>query len=300
MTPFILTLVQTLFVLVAAPLVVGFIRWVKARLQGRHGASPWLMYYSYLTLLKKEHVLSPSRSWVFRLVPMVVCGLTLLFAIVLPLVFVEHRLVSIDFVVFAGLVTLSAVFLVFGGLESASAFGGMGSSREMTLAALVEPAVIVSFAGLSVVAGSANMDVMFSQTSIFSSPGLLVTAFALFLILLAENARYPVDNPATHLELTMVHEAMVLEYSGPSLALLEYASAVKLTVFLLLISQLLLPVFDWPLVSLLAAAGSLVVGSCLIAVIESTMAKMRFYRMQEYMTFTFFLALGGLILTLIV
>lgn len=300
MIPLLLTFLQVLIVLACAPFVVGLIRWFKARLQGRHGAAPWLVYYALAVLFKKENIISSSRSWVFRAVPFVVCGLAIFLVATLPLLFSSGRMVSIDFILFAGILALGSVFLVLGGLDSASAFGGMGSSREMTLAALVEPAVITVFASFAVVAGTGQLDGMVTQSSLVSSPGLILSAVALVLIALAENARYPVDNPATHLELTMVHEAMILEYSGVYLALLEYASYLKLTVFLLLIGQLVLPVFANPLLAVLSSLGVLVVGTFSVALLESSMAKMRFYRMQEFMTSAYVLALGGLILTLLI
>lgn len=300
-------IVQVLLILLIAPFVTGLVRWFKARFQGRQGASPLLVYYALLTTLKKEQVISASRSWMFRLVPFMVLGMAVFLAVSLPLVFSDSGLSQIDLFVLAGVLTLSSVFLVFGGLDAATAFGGMGASREMTLAALVEPAVLTTFAGFATVAGSASVQDMFGQgITALSHPALLLSFAALALITLAENARYPVDNPATHLELTMVHEAMVLEYSGPYLAMLEYASSLKLTTFLLIMGNLVWvkPVTGWDLTTIgiagLGVLASVIVGSFVLALLESSIAKMRFFRMQEYMSIAFFLALSGLILTLVV
>ena len=300
-------LIQVVLVLLIAPLVTGLVRWFKARLQGRQGASPFLVYYALLTTLKKEHVISASRSWMFRLVPFMVLGVAVFLALSLPLLFSDSGISQVDLFVLAGVLALSSVFLVFGGLDAATAFGGMGASREMTLAALIEPAVLTTFAAFATVAGSASVQDLFGQgMTAISHPALLLSFAALILITLAENARYPVDNPATHLELTMVHEAMILEYSGPYLAMLEYASSIKLTVFLLILGNLVWVkpdlAFDPTTVGLVGAGvvATVIVGSFALALMESSTAKMRFFRMQEYMSIAFFLALSGLILTLVV
>ncbi|MEY4744059.1 MAG: hypothetical protein RL272_4 [Candidatus Parcubacteria bacterium] len=309
MTPVLLTAAQVAVVLALAPFATGLVRWCKARLQGRKGASPLLQYVSYASLLKKEMVISPTTSWVFRLAPYSVLASALFVASSLPLVTVDGFLAAHgNFIVIAGMLAIGSVFLVLGGLDPGSAFGGMGSSREMTLAALVEPSIIAVFAAFAVASRSSSVSGMLAVAGkgILVHPGLLMSLIAFIFVLLAENARYPVDNPATHLELTMVHEAMVLEYSGPYLALLEYASSLKLTAFSLLLANL---VFPMPLAAAGAGAGTFlaaavfaVIKLCaamgLLALLETSLAKMRFYRMQEYMAITFLAAFGGLILVL--
>lgn len=283
-------IIQWIVVLALAPFVTGLVRWFKARLQGRHGAAPWLVYVALLTTLKKENVISESRSWVFRCVPFVVLGTAFFLSLALPLLFPNGGLPQVDLFVLAGVLALGSVFLVLGGLDAATAFGGMGASREMTLAALIEPTVLVTFAAFASVAGSSSLqDVFGNGITAISHPALLLSFAALVLVTLAENARYPVDNPATHLELTMVHEAMVLEYSGPYLAMLEYASSIKLTVFLLILGNLVGA----------SALMTVVVGAFALAFLESSIAKMRFFRMQEFMSIAFFFALAGLILIFI-
>ncbi len=309
MNSWMLTLLQCLFVLLIAPLSIGLVRLFKARLQGRHGASPFLPYTTLATLLKKQMVISTSTSWVFRAVPFVVLGTNLFLVFVLPLVTQDgFGSAYSNFFVVAGVLAISALFLVLGGLDSASAFGGMGASREMTLASLLEPVVVTTFAAFAIASGSSLLShsLTVGGFGLLANPALIFSVIALILIIAAENARYPVDNPATHLELTMVHEAMVLEYSGPYLALLEYASALKLTVLSLFVSNIIFPAtIILPgasvvaiLLALAFALVKLIVCMMLLALLESTIAKMRFYRMQEFMTSAFFLALGGLILTL--
>lgn len=310
MNPIALTILQTGVLLLVAPLASGLVRMFKARLQGRKGPNPFFPYIALAVLLRKQMVISRSTSWVFRAAPFCVLGSAVFLALTLPLAVQKGALAPYgDFMVIAGVLALGAVFLVLGGLDAASAFGGMGASREMTLASLVEPSMIMVFAALAAVSGSSGVDDMLASgaVSLSSAPYLALTFAAFLLILLAENARYPVDNPATHLELTMVHEAMILEYSGPYLAMMEYASALKLTVFSLLLVNFLAPAGTLVSASTLPAfigaalfgtVVKVVVAMFLLALLESAIAKMRFYRMQEYMGGAFLLSLAGMILAL--
>jgi formate hydrogenlyase subunit 4 len=310
LSPLLLTIIQIFLVALLAPLSAGVVKKIKARLQGRHGASVFLPYFTLLTLLRKELVISKSTSWVFRLVPFAALTLAIFPVAVLPLVVQGGALNGLsNFLIFSGVLALGSVFLVLGGLDSASAFGGMGSSRELTIAALVEPAVILVFAAFAVVAGTTQIDglVALGAAAFFNHPFLILSAVALVLIALAENARYPVDNPATHLELTMVHEAMLLEYSGPYLAFLEYASMLKMTLFSLLLANFFFPstlltTHSLPLEIILSLGFTIlkIFGAMfLLAFLESTIAKMRFYRLHEYFIAAFCFALGGFILALI-
>lgn len=309
MSLIIATLIQILFILLIAPLAAGLVRFFKARLQGRKGASPFLPYITFLTLLKKEMVISDVTSWVFRVVPYVVLGAAVALAGVLPLLFVGASLASMsDFMIVAGILVISSIFLVLGGMDTGSAFGGMGSSREITIAALLEPVVILIFATLNFVTNSATIDGMLKSQISLSEPYLLLTVVALILVALAENARYPVDNPATHLELTMVHEAMILEYSGKYLSLLEYAAAIKLTVFSMLIANFLFPAklidsLNWGvsplLIGLILGVVKIILAMLGLALIESMVVKMRFYRMSEYFSVSFVVAFLALLIALL-
>lgn len=309
MSPIIATLIQIFFILLIAPLAAGLVRFVKARLQGRKGASPFLPYVTLLTLLRKEMVISNTASWIFRVVPFVVLGSSIALAVTLPLIFKGASMARLsDFLIVAGILVVGSIFLVLGGLDTGSAFGGMGSSREITIAALLEPVVILIFSTLSFITNSSTIDgIMGSQIS-FSEPYLLLSIVALILVALAENARYPVDNPATHLELTMVHEAMILEYSGKYLAILEYASAIKLTVFSVLIANFLFPATlidasSWGIGALTVALflGIIKIGAVMVglAFIESMIVKMRFYRMSEYFSIAFVVAFLAMIVALL-
>lgn len=309
MMTWIVSIVQTLMILALAPLAIGLIRKFKARFQNRRGASVWLPYYLLLSLMKKKMTITEHSSWVFRGVPFVVLGVALLLAMFIPTLAVGGALGQYGNLIFiSSLLMISAVALVLGGMDVASAFGGMGSSREMTLAALAEPAIIVVFAALGIVSGGWTADSAVSGLSAYSWPlthPFLILVFAAFaFILLIEAARYPVDNPSTHLELTMVHEAMILEYSGPYLAMLEYASAVKFAVLAVFLANLIFPslVFGagiglvW---GVLAFAAKFVAVCFGIAFIESVIAKMRFYRMNEFVASAFFLGFIGLILSIV-
>lgn len=309
MNPALLTTVQVVVVVTFAPLATGVVRRVKAFLQGRHGPPVLLPYWTLLTLMRKEMVLSTSTSWVFRAAPYVVLATALLSAAVLPLVARGGIAAPLShMVVVAGIWMLGAVFLVLAGLDSASAFGGMGSSREMTISAFLEPALIVTLASFALASGSSTVDGMLAigGRGLLSRPWVLPALVSLGLIALGENARYPVDNPATHLELTMVHEAMVLEYSGPYLALMELASMVKLAVFALLLVNIVLPAglltTATGIVALAAAplvtAVKLGAAMVLLALVESSMAKLRFYGLPEYFFGSLFLGLTSLALGL--
>jgi formate hydrogenlyase subunit 4/hydrogenase-4 membrane subunit HyfE len=289
---------------------MGLVRFCKARLQGRRGASPFLPYTTFATLFRKEMVISTATSWIFKLVPFVVLTSSVIILFILPLLFRGASLAPLsDFLIVGAVLVIGSIFLVLGGIDPGSAFGGMGSSREITIASLVEPVMIMIFATLSVVTGAFTIDGMMGHDLLLAHPYLIFSVIALVLVALAENARYPVDNPATHLELTMVHEAMILEYSGPYLAMLEYASAIKLTVFSLLIANVIFPgsLIDVGAgfgtlnfaVGLLLGIGKVVISMILLALLESTIVKMRFYRMQEYLSLAFLAALSGLVITLL-
>ena len=309
---YILIILQWFLVLALAPLTLGLVRAIKARYQNRVGAPITLPYWTFLSLMRKEMTITRYSSWVFRAVPFVVLGSAACLALLVPTVaygILPHAASNIFLI--GAIAALGSVFLVFGGMDTASTFGNMGSSREMTLASLVEPAFYLVLSTLGLVAGVWSLDgvVGYFATSEWTSvvPISSITLLALLSVILAENARYPVDNPATHLELTMVHEAMILEYSGPYLAMLEYASTIKLTVMLVLLMDLVLP-FGLLSTSMTLAALpiaivtlllKIVFGAFIIATIESTIVKMRFYRMQEYMSLAAIAALVGYILVLI-
>ncbi|MGE5359621.1 MAG: respiratory chain complex I subunit 1 family protein [Bacteroidales bacterium] len=303
MTSYVLDLAQCVLALVTAPALVGLIRLIKARLQGRRGAPIWQPYFEIRKLFAKEVIVSPNASWIFRVAPYVLFVTTLAVTLVIPLVAVPLPFeAGADLLVVVYLLLVGTFFLALAGLDPGSPFGGMGSSREMTVAALAEPTIAVAIFALASGAGSTNLGQIASR--ILESPAAVLTpghalAFAsLFIVMLAETSRLPVDNPATHLELTMIHEAMVLEYSGRHLALVEWASALKLLVFFSLLANLFAP---WGLATTMTAGAialavvvlftKLAVLAVVVAVLETRVAKLRLFRVPELLSASFVLAL---------
>lgn len=303
-----LVVAQTIVLLAVAPFVVGLIRKVKARLQLRRGASVLQPYADLAKLFRKQPVISTTTSWIFTATPYIVFSSTLLAGLLVP---VFTSTIPLNFagniIALVYLLALGTFFLILAGLDAGSAFGGMGSSREAIVAALTEPAMIMSIFAIALTAGSTNLSTIVHKTALLEgivtdpSPHLMALA-ALFIVTLAETGRVPVDNPATHLELTMIHEAMILEYSGRYLALVEWASGLKLLVFLTLIANIFAP---WGIATSLepAALGIGLATYCLkvsglavlIGVIESMFAKLRLFRVTDFLGVAFILALLGMI-----
>ena len=247
MSAFLAVILQTLLLLALAPLISGCIRNWKAKLQNRRGPRIWQPYYDLVKFLRKDMVISEHASWIFRAMPYVLFTSTLLAGLMMPLVNVSAPLSLFGgALAFVGLLALGRFFLALGGLDPASAFGGMGSSREMTIAAVAEPALMLAIFTVAITAGSTNLSQMLlaaqGPTWRLLNPAHVLAFAALFIVLLAETGRLPVDNPATHLELTMIHEAMILEYSGRYLALIEWSAAVKQLVLMALLVNIFFPV----------------------------------------------------------
>ena len=295
--------VETLLLLALAPGVVGYVRWLKARLQSRRGADVLQPYRELRKLFAKHMVIADSASWIFHLAPFIVFAATLAAAMLAPVFAIQQPADGVgDLFLLTGLLMLGTMFLSLAGLDPGTAFGGMGASREMTVAALTEPTLAVAVLALALTAGSTSLGAitggLVETPARALGPGHAL-AFAAFLIaLLAESGRLPVDNPSTHLELTMIHEAMVLEYSGPYLALIEWASALKLTLLLALAANLFVP---WGLATSVSA-GSLAIGAAafaakllvlgtILAVLETRVAKLRLFRVPELLAVSFTLAL---------
>ena len=303
MTGYVLEISQALVALALAPGLVGFVRWWKARLQGRRGALPWLAYYDLRKLFGKEVIVSKNASWLFRFTPYLVFSSTLAVTLLIPLVAAPLPFDRIgDLLLVVYLLLLGTFSLALAGLDPGTAFGGMGASREMTIAAIAEPTIALSIFGLAVGAGSTNLGRIVAQTLAHPgaaiSPGHLLGFAALFIVMLAEAGRLPVDNPSTHLELTMIHEAMILEYSGRYLALIEWAAALRLLIFFSLLTNLFLP---WGVATTLTPAALGVAAVALItklaalglvvALLETRLAKLRLFRVPELLAVSFVLAL---------
>ena len=303
MTGYAVQLGQAALALLLAPGLVGLIRWVKARLQSRRGAPVWQPYRELAKLFRKEVVVSDNASWLFRATPFVVFASTVAVAVLVPMVAAPLPLDGVgDLLAVVYLLLLGTFFLALAGLDPGSPFGGMGASREMTVAALAEPSLALAILALALSAGSTNLGQIVARTlaapAAVITPGHLLAFGALFIVMLAETGRLPVDNPSTHLELTMIHEAMVLEYSGRYLALLEWAAATKLLVFFALLGNLFAP---WGVaLTLSAPALALAVASLVVklavlgaavAVFETRVAKLRLFRVPELLSVSFVLAL---------
>ena len=299
---------QTIVLLAVSPFIVGLIRKVKARLQLRRGASVFQPYADLAKLFRKQPVVSTTTSWIFTATPYIVFAATLAAGLLVP-IFVSSTPLNFagNIIALVYLLALGTFFLMLAGLDAGSAFGGMGSSREAIVASLTEPAMILSIFAIALTKGSTNLSTIVHKTALLEgivtdpSPYLMALA-ALFIVALAETGRVPVDNPATHLELTMIHEAMILEYSGRYLALIEWATGLKLLVFLTLIANVFAP---WGIATSLEPAA-LSIGlaiylvkvsglAVLFGVIESMFAKLRLFRVTDFLGVAFILALLGLV-----
>jgi formate hydrogenlyase subunit 4 len=300
-------LLQWLVVVIGAPLLVGFIRKTKARLQGRCGADVWQPYRDLRKLLVKEVVISETTSWIFRFTPYVVIGTMLVAALIVPVLTTAGGAQSLgNIVLLMYLFLLSTFFLALAGLDAGSSFGGMGSSREMAVAALAEPTVMIAIFAISLRAGTTGLSDIISVLAgdglLLLNPGHLLAFFSLFIVALAETGRLPVDNPSTHLELTMIHEAMILEYSGRYLAMIEWATAIKLFLFFTLLGNIFIP---WGIASterpgaiaigLIALVVKLAALALSLAVLETSIAKLRLFRVPALLTGSFMLALLAVI-----
>ena len=292
---FVLNISQVVLLLLIAPLVRGVIARIKARFQNRRGASIFRPYQDLWKLFRKEDLVPPTSSPLFRAAPVVVFAATIAATLFVPVLHDGAWLaMGGDFVILIYLLAMSRFFLLMGGMDGGSAFGGMGASREALVSTLAEAPLLLGLVAVlitsraSSIAGAAHCTLQ-QDPSQFSAVHALAIA-ALVLVAIAETGRIPVDNPTTHLELTMIHEAMILEYSGPSLALIEWASALKLT----LISSLLIGLFaPWGMASaasgaalpiaLAAFAVKVLALTFLLALLESGIAKLRMYLVPDFL-----------------
>jgi formate hydrogenlyase subunit 4 len=306
------SLIQIVAIPAISPLFVGIIRKLKARMQSRVGADIFQPYRDLSKLFKKDEIISKDASWITKIAPYIIFTVTVVVGAAVPIVTTIipsftpgfSLLPLSDFIVMVYLLALGTFFLALAGMDSGSGFGGFGSSREMMVAALAEGGLFFSLLVASVASGSGHVPsmVVSLQTLPFTSFMPLIVAFlAFFIALLAENNRFPVDNPSTHLELTMIHEAMILEYSGKRLALMEWATANKLVIFIALGANIFFP---WGVAASLEGHAillafvlfSLKTGALLfsIAFIESTMAKFRVFRVPDLLFTSFVLAVTAL------
>jgi formate hydrogenlyase subunit 4 len=299
---------QMLLVLALAPLLTGFVRKVKARLLLRQGPPLIQPYRDLIRLLRKEVVLAHNASWLFRVIPYLIFAATWVAASLVP-TFGTGLMFSwtADLIAIIALLASARFFLALAGLDVGTSFGGIGSSREVMIASLAEPAMLMIVFTLALMAGSTQLSTMASflaSSEVGLSVSLGLALIALIMVAIAENARIPVDNPATHLELTMVHEAMVLEYSGRHLALIDLSAQLKLLLYVSLIVCLFTP---WGIAPSGAGAGALLLGvaaylvklaagGSLLALFETSIAKMRVFRVPEFLGAALMLGLLGTLL----
>jgi formate hydrogenlyase subunit 4 len=296
-------LLQFALLLAAAPLLTGLVRKVKARLNGRVGPGMLQPYRDLWRLLRKEVVLAPNASWLFRTSPYLIFTAVWLAAAIVP-TFATGLLLSrtADLIALVALLGTARFALALAGMDVGTSFGGIGASREMMIASLAEPAMLMVTFTVALIVRSTSLP-QIAEFLLTHAVGIRISLFlglvSLLMVAIAENARIPVDNPATHLELTMVHEAMVLEYSGRHLALIEGAAMVKLLLYISLIASIFCP---WGLaldptepralaIGLSSYAAKLAVGGVVLAFFETSIAKMRVFRLAEFLGGAFLLGL---------
>ncbi|HEX9812923.1 MAG TPA: NADH-quinone oxidoreductase subunit H [Burkholderiales bacterium] len=306
LTAWLLAAAQALIFIAAAPLLSGWVKRVKCHSQNRAAPPLTQPYRDLAKLFRKDMVLAQNASWLFRATPYIVFGAIFLAAAAIPLVAVNLPTAAIaDVIVIVGFFALARFFTALAGLDIGTAFGGMGASREMMVAALAEPAMLMAVFTLSTTANSTNLSAAVEyvlEAGLVLRPSFLFAFLALAIVAVAETGRVPVDNPATHLELTMLHEAMILEYSGRHLALIEWAGQIKLMIYAVLLANIFLP---WGIareftaaalgVGVFAVAAKLAVLGVLLVVWETVLAKMRLFRVPQFLGFAFLLALLGML-----
>lgn len=304
--PILIESLQVVTVLLASPLLVGWVRVLKCWSQGRSSAGVLQPFRDISKLFVKETVLAENASWVFTATPYVVFGATVMAGAIIPVISVDLPLsAAADIIALVALFAIARFFLALAGLDVGTAFGGMGASREMMVASLAEPAMLMSVFTVSLVSSSTSLSHMahvLTSSPIVLRPSLAFALLAFVLIAVAETGRIPVDNPATHLELTMIHEAMILEYSGRHLALLEWANMMKLFLFSAIGIACFFP---WGIalkdnVGMLPAAFfflavKLALIGVFVVVIETMLAKMRVFRVPEFLGTAFLLATLGML-----
>ncbi|OGS28129.1 MAG: hypothetical protein A2297_09580 [Elusimicrobia bacterium RIFOXYB2_FULL_48_7] len=290
---------QTLLLIALAPLLSGVIRKIKNNIRMRKGPGILQPYYNFFKLLSKDEVISENTSWLFRAAPYVVLSSTVAALLLVPAApFGFGMDLMGDFIVVVFLLALGRFFIALAGLDAGSAFGGMGSSREMFLSSLVEPVMLLAVFTVSINSGSTNLSAVYSAPYLRLSS--LIAGVALFIAAIAETSRIPVDNQETHLELTMVHEAMVLEYSGKSLALIELASHIKQIIFFTLIANILFPagaMLAGPALNLVLFFIKLLSICAIVAIIEVSIAKMRLFRVVDFLSFGFVISVVALLVS---
>ncbi len=298
-TPILAGLLNLGVVLLISPFYMTVVKKVKARAQRREGPPLFQGYYTIAKLFRKEVVYSDYASFISRIAPYASLAILLVATLLVPVIWIPETTVAEgNIIVFLYLLTFTRFLLALLGLDAGSTFGGMGSSREMSLSAVIEPTTVVVFAAMAYVAGTLAIPEMFRHATTIipgMSPTILLLSVSLFILIIVETGRIPVDNPETHLELTMIHEGMLLDTSGRNLALFELSHAVKQTLLMALLINMLIPFGIVQEVSILGLALATVLFllkgtalSIVIGIVESSFAKMRFFRVPNLFMMAFF------------
>jgi len=301
-----MALIQTLLFVAMAPLLLGWIKRVKCHMQNRAAPPVLQPYRDLIKLFRKQTVIADRASWIFRSTPYIVFGTTVLSAAIVPLVAVDLPTAAIaDVIVLVGFFALARFFTALAGMDIGTAFGGMGSSREMMIGALAEPVMLMAVFTLAMSASTTNLSEAVTYTlksGLVLRSSFIFAALGLMMVAVAEAGRVPVDNPSTHLELTMIHEAMILEYSGRHLALIEWAGFLKLMIYMVLISNIFFP---WGIateltaealaIGVVAITAKLALLGVVLVIWETVMAKMRLFRVPQFLGFAFLLSLLGML-----
>jgi formate hydrogenlyase subunit 4 len=298
--------IQILILLFAAPAFAGWVKTVKCYLQGRTYAGIFQPYRDIARLFAKEVILAENASWIFRATPYIVFGVTVMIGGIIPLISTDLPFAATaDVIALVMLFAIIRFFTALAGMDIGTAFGGMGSSREMMIASLAEPAMLMAIFTVSLAGRSTSLTEMvqvIGHGEFILRPSLAFALLAFIMVHLTETGRVPVDNPATHLELTMIHEAMILEYSGRHLALIEWASMMKLFIFSTLGIAVFCPWGIAPsghltsiLIAFVLLAAKLAVLGVVLVLIETGLAKMRLFRLTEYLGSAFLLATLGML-----
>ncbi len=301
MEKLLIVILQLGLFIVISPVLSGLITKIKNNIRMRRGQSVFQPYYNLVKLFSKDEVISDTASWIFKVTPIIVFSSTLTAALLVPVFIFSAPLHNMgDFLCLVFIFALGRFFLALAALDTASSFGGMGSSREMFISSLTEPVLCLVIFAVSFQAGSTDLSALGRMHVVSISS--IIAALALFLVAIAETSRVPVDNQETHLELTMIHEAMVLEYSGRRLALIEMASYIKQMILFFLIAQIVFPIalpgfgsFTQILFWSLQYLARIAIIAIVIALVEVTVAKMRLFRVADFLGFGFVLGVIALV-----
>jgi formate hydrogenlyase subunit 4 len=304
---FTICIYQVLIIILLAPLLTGIIKKIKAFFQTRKGPGIFQPYFDLYKLMQKESVVSEHTSWIFRVTPLIYITSMLVISALIPVVSTKGILAFTgDLILVVYLFALARFFLALAGLDAGSAFGGMASSREMAVASVAEPALMLPLFTMAIAVGTTSLAGIVSGVIAggeeFLSPAHIMSFMAFFVVVIAETGRIPVDNPDTHLELTMIHEGMLLEYSGKSLALLNLGVSIKQVLIFALLANVFFPwgiavAYDLSSIVLgtLALILKVVFIGLVMASIETSFAKMRLFKVPNLLVGSFLLGLLGLV-----